>query len=244
MDPKRNPPNPETVSAVWGPPTSWSLIRQAAGNAAEDRTQLAWEELVDRYRAPAEKSLRRMIRNHPDTEEIVHDFFAYLYEKRLLPKADPKLGKFRCFIQGVIRNFARQRLRANRSWSHAGENVPEPGVLPGSPEFERLEELEWANGVLHNAVGRLLKAQPRDAELLLRCYGVAPFPETPRQALCQETGLTMNALNVAVHRARERLRTLVIDEIRQTVATAGDMEEEVQLVCERLIGAHPGLMDD
>lgn len=240
---KENRPE-ERVSAVWGPPTSWSLIRQAAGPSDLDRTQVAWEELVDRYRVPIEKSLRRIIRSHPDAEEIVQDFFAYLYEKKLLPKADPKLGKFRCFLQGVIRNFARQRLRNSRSWTSIKDGTPEPEAQYGSSEFERQEEQEWAHGVLQNAVGRLLKAQPRDGELLLRCYGVVPYPETDRQALCQERGLSMNALNVAVHRARERLRGMLIDEVRQTVASAGDMEEEVQLVCERLLAAYPGLMSD
>jgi len=54
-------------------------------------------------------------------------------------------------------------------------------------------------------------------------------PGRPSQAkIARELGMTENAVKQAFHRLRQRYRLLLREEIAQTVAAPGDVEEELQ----------------
>ena len=77
------------------------------------------------------------------------------------------------------------------------------------------------------------------AEALVRRSGLnSDVAIAPVQALSQEFGVTDNQLSVALHRAKQRLRELILEEIRDSVASAEEASEEVNDMFRAL--RHPG----
>ena len=229
----------------WGATTQWSLIFNAAGRDDAKRLQQAWRELVERYRGPVLQSIRRQLGNRPEADEIAADFFTYLYEKGVLPKIDPEIGRFRCFIQGVIRNYVKHA-RRSLPGARGGSDALLDNLAGGSgiETFEQEEQAAWANAVLEHALERLREARPRDANLLIQAYGLAGHEPVPRRQLCEGAGLSENAVNVAVHRARNVLKQHILEEVQELVARPQDFLDEVKLIYDTLLSAYPGLAQD
>ncbi|MBI5364322.1 MAG: hypothetical protein HZA53_14175 [Planctomycetes bacterium] len=235
--------NPDESRDDWGAPTRWSLIERAAGQRPEAEAHHAWRELLQRYHSAVEQSMRRALHNHPQWPEAAADFFAYLFEQELLPRVDRNQGRFRCFMQGVVRRYA---LNWRRTTGRAASADLDELELPGAEaeaEFEREEESAWAEAILRSAVKRFQAAHPRDAEFLLRAYGIAPWPASTREELCAAFDVNESALNVAIHRARKRLAKEIEEEIRELVQGRVDFEAERELLLARLRSAHPGFLD-
>jgi DNA-directed RNA polymerase specialized sigma24 family protein len=230
---------------MWGPPTRWSVVRRAADPAPglEPERERAWRDLIERYREPVAASLARALRGDPSASEATDQFFGYLVEHGILRKADPEQGRFRCYVQGVVRRFALHWRRATR----AGEALELEEDLPlghAAEPAEEADEARWASQVLSHAAARLFAEHPRDAELLLAMFGLPPFASASREELCTRFGLSADAFNVALFRARARLRERVLIEVRDTVATADDFEREREWIIERLMAAHPQLVTE
>jgi DNA-directed RNA polymerase specialized sigma24 family protein len=235
-----------TVSGdLWGPATNWSLIERARGRDGIDARVEAWRALVDRYTHPISVGLRRRLPSHL-VEDGASTFLSYLFEKGLLERLDPERGRFRAFVQGVMRRWVKSYLR----YEHRGQGVPledvGPVVVGGGrdPELERHEEDDWASQVLRHGLERLEQTTPDDARLLRAAYGLPPDESQVRDGLARAEGLTVNALNIRLHRARGRLRAAIDEELRALCSTEEAWEEERQLLIGRLLEAHPRLLDD
>ena len=229
----------------WGAATQWSLIFQAAGSDDRKSLQEAWRELIGRYRQPVLQSIRRQLGNRPEAEDVAEDFFTYLYEKDVLPKVDPEMGRFRCFMQGVIRNYVKQARRSLPA-GRGGEAgfLAELAVDDEVEKFEQQDQAAWADAVLDHALARLRDTRPRDAEILAQAYGLGGTPGVSRRELAEQNGLNENALNVAVHRARSVLKQYLLEEVQELVARPQDFLDEVKLIYDTLLSAYPGLAQD
>lgn len=230
---------PKPTQDSWGRPTRWTLIRRAAKAPDQNEVARAWEELVARYRDPVHRSVARVLGHHPAAEDIAEDFFAYLFSEGLLDKADASVGRFRCFIQGVIKRYARQQARKQQSRAVDLDDAAPPSV--DSADAEEREEAEWALTILHNATQELMRRNPRDGELLLRASGIPPYAMSSRDDLCKRFNMKRNAINVAVHRARQILRELIESEIAETVDSADALAQEKKVMTDRLMDARPEL---
>jgi RNA polymerase sigma-70 factor (ECF subfamily) len=124
----------------------------------------------------------------PDAEDLTHDVF----ERALRYRAsyDPAKGKPLHWLLGIAR-----RVIDDRAASRLSREVADPG-RPASAEMEAdaLRRLD-----LHVALARL---GGRDRDLLALRYGA---DLTTRQ-MAEILGLSTNAVEVALHRARARLR--------------------------------------
>jgi RNA polymerase sigma factor (sigma-70 family) len=227
---------------AWGGETDWDLIRRVSGRGEDVDPEKAWLQLVERYRVPVKRLLRRMLRNHPGSDDAADDFFSYLFQKQILPKADPEQGRFRCYIQGVMKRYARSWLHAV-SMPRAEEDVDgiDFGAHGESSELEREEELMWAEAVLGHALERLRRDFPKDAELLVRFYGIGGVKPTSGDELAKQDGRKDNSVHVAVHRARGRLHKSLMSELAPMVSTQAEFDEERRFLVTRLLAAHPGL---
>ncbi len=234
------------TSDPWGPQTEWTVILGAAGKVEGSDLEGVWRELVERYREPVMRAVKRQLHYSPEAEGIANEFFAYLFERNVLPKIDPDQGRFRCYIQQVLRRYV---LHANRTMS-PGKGVASLDDLDFDGEAdatddgaEGREEDEWASAVLANAIARLEKEQERNARLLLSAYGIPPHEKIDRKELREAEGLTKQALDVAIFRARRELGRLIIDEVRGTVASEEDFESELDMIKDRLLASHPALLE-
>lgn len=225
----------------WGGETDWGLIRAASGEAAGLERERAWRRLVARYERPVRRLLGRHLRGDPSAEDATSDFFSDLFLQQILAKADPDQGRFRCYVQGVVRRYALQWRRAGRA--RPAEDVDDIDVgAESDPRAEREEEAIWATAVLEHALEALRATSPRDAEVLERTYGLNGVTRVDSARLARELGLTANALDVARTRARKRLRLAIVDELRPMVSRGEELDLELRLLEERLLEAHPGLV--
>ena len=97
---------------------------------------------------------------------------------------------------------------------------------------ERIYERRWAATVLEQVLNVLKEeyAATANAALfdsltqLLTDEPGAP----PRAEIAAQFGMSENALTQAFHRFRQRYQSLLREEIAQTVATPGDIEDELR----------------
>jgi RNA polymerase sigma-70 factor (ECF subfamily) len=190
--------------------TQWTLVQRAGQDGTpgtrSSRDQ-AWADLVERYRHPVERTVRYWLRGHSQAEEAVDDFFAYLLVQRVLPKADRERGRFRCFLQGVIRRYVQNWRRATRPVGRGtAEDEEEDAILAmassadAADEVELAEERAWAEGLLEDALRRLCEDKPRDGALLVSSLGLDAGAAADRESLAASAGLTPNALRASPRR--------------------------------------------
>jgi RNA polymerase sigma factor (sigma-70 family) len=231
----------------WGGETDWNLIREVSGGSGANRDH-AWMQLVERYRIPVRRVLRRLLRDDPASDDAANDFFSYLFQKEIMSKIDPGQGRFRCYIQGVMKNYARSWRRSSVMPRAQGDgtaiDVAEIDVAADgqAADFEREEELVWAEAVLEHAIERLARDAKDYADLLVRFYGLGGMTPVSGDKLAREKNVTDNALHVTLHRARGKLHAALLDELRPMVSTREELVLERQLLVARLIAAHPGLL--
>ncbi|MBI3273289.1 MAG: sigma-70 family RNA polymerase sigma factor [Planctomycetes bacterium] len=225
--------DPTTHGPSAFPPTAWSLLgRIAAGGAERDG---AIEAIARLYWKPVYVYLRRKGRPESEAPDLVQSFFIHLLEKDLLARPDPARGRFRNWLRAVLEHFLANEARLRTALKKGGGRKPlsleldvaESAVRSGSeltPEeaFHRT----WALEVLERAFARLsreYKAAGKDR--VLRAL-------RQRLALPEEDGAESPAAGpkvdgVTLHRARKRLKALILDEVGDSVRDPGALDEEV-----------------
>ena len=101
---------------------------------------------------------------------------------------------------------------------------------PVTPEMTY--ERKWASTILERALSRLQGeyAGTRNAALFDSLTQLLPDePGAPSRAdIAAQFGMTENAVTQAFHRFRQRYQSLLRQEIAHTVATPGDIEDELR----------------
>lgn len=233
--------NPDSLKDPWGQTTRWTMVMDAVDSRDAAAREAAWRFLIERYRQPVHAAIRRMMGSRADLSPVVDSFFSYAFERGALSRADKKRGKFRCFLQGVIRNFVRESQRGTEV-SAADIETANALTSDASSPLESQEETEWAITVLGHSLEALVAAMPRDAKILMRTYGVMGHDAASTDELAAETGMNKNALYQAVFRSKEKLRELLLQEVLRTVETPIDLDEEMTMIETRLMAAFPGLL--
>lgn len=95
----------------------------------------------------------------------------------------------------------------------------------GGESPDRKFERQWATEVLERALGRLKGEQQGKA---LEVFKLAHGADAVTNAeIASRLGMTPDAVAAALHRARKRLRELLLAEVGATVADAGEAEKEL-----------------
>lgn len=232
---------PDSGPDSWGGETDWNLIRNASGGAQGIDRDHAWVRLVERYRGPVRRVLGRHLRDDPDAEEATNDFFSDLFQRQqILNRADPEQGRFRCYIQGVMRRYALQWKRSRTLPRATDLDAIDVGLDDSDAACEREEEVLWADAILEHALERLASGSPRDAEIVTRFYGLLGRERATSEDLAREKNMPVATFHVALHRARARLKSALLEELRPMVASREDLQQETQFLVGRLMAAHPG----
>lgn len=231
--------------------TRWSLVaRSGAADAATARRALG--ELCEQYWFPLYAHARRQGHDDDDARDLVQSFCAQLLERGGLAAATPTAGRFRHYLLGAFANFSLNQVRAARAgkrggdattiaWHDAAERYAPEARSQDAPEqvFER----RWAFALLDRAMERLRVdyATPRRRELwdVLQPALLAGDDRGATAAMAARLGTSDGAVRVAMHRLRSRWRELVRDEVAQTVADPGDIDDELQALQAALAGGRP-----
>ena len=228
--------------------THWSVVRSAAHT---DTTQAhdALAKVCQTYWHPLYAYVRRRGYSPEDAEDLTQGFFAALLQRKGVSTVNPDKGRFRSFLLASLNHFLLDEWDKSRAQKRGGDKVisldtgaaetwlnqvPAKDITP-----EKAFELRWAITLLEQ-VYRILEGEYRregKGELfeVLRGTLAGPGNSAPYAELGQRLGMTEGTVKVAVHRLRQRYRTLLRETIAETVATEAEAEDELRYLL-RIVG--------
>jgi RNA polymerase sigma-70 factor (ECF subfamily) len=221
--------------------TQWSVVLAAQGRSA--RADEALEKLCRTYWWPLYGFVRRNGYTPEEAQDLTQGFFALLLERRDLDVVRREKGRLRSYLLVSLKNFLakarRRELTLRRGEGRALVPLHEllererANLEPADTlSADRIYERRWALTLLEQVLTRL-ESEYRsagNAKLFDRLNEfLSDEPGRRSQAdVAAELGMTENALKQAFHRLRQRYRQLLRNEIAQTVAVPGDVEDELR----------------
>ena len=221
--------------------THWSVVLEAQGESPA--AQEALEKLCRTYWRPIFAFLRRQGRPPAEAEDITQGFFAQLLERGSLDAVRREKGRLRSFLLGGLKLFlADEQRRAMAIKRGKGQRLisleelrPDDRIEmePADPTTaEMIYERRWALTVLERVLSRLKDeyGAASNAALFDSLKELLPDePGSPSQAeIAARLGMTENSVRQAFYRFRQRYQALLREEIANTVATPGDIEDELR----------------
>ena len=228
--------------------TRWSLVLQARGDDGAARPAL--EALCRAYRPPALAYVRSRGYGSHAAEDLVQAFFERFLEHAWHAGADPDRGRFRAYLLTMLKRHlmtAAAELATNKrggaaiveSIDDASESLAADASSDPDQSFERA----WAVTVLGRAFEELRQEAERSGKQVLfdalREFLIERPDEADYARVASELGLRRNTLAVAVHRLRNRLRTLIHAELTDTTEGAADLQRELHDLNKALDTARP-----
>jgi RNA polymerase sigma factor (sigma-70 family) len=221
--------------------THWSIVVQAQGESPA--AQEALEKLCRIYWRPIYSFIQQRAIASEEAQDVTQAFFADLLEHKSLTAVRKEKGRFRSYLLGALKYFlADERRRAMAIKRGKGQRLipleelrtdERTEVEPTDPvTAEQVYERRWASTVLERVLGLLRNeyVAAGNATLFNSLKQLLPDePGAPTQAdIAAQLGMTANAVRQAFHRFRLRYQLLLREEIAHTVATPGDVEDELR----------------
>lgn len=227
--------------------THWSVVL-TAGKTDTTRAQDALAKLCRIYWRPLYAYVRRRGYSAHDAEDLTQEFFARLLERNDVATVSPERGKFRSYLLGAMNHFlsdewdkARAQKRGGGKIIHLDTTVAEAMHAEISDDTlspEKLFDQRWAITVLEEVHERLRREHERDGKSeqfeALRFSLMGERSAVPYSELATELGMSEGAVKVAVHRLRQRYRTLLRELIAETVATPDEIKDELSYLMQAL----------
>ena len=221
--------------------THWSVVLEAQGESPAAHEAL--EKLCRTYWRPIFAFLRRQGIPPEEAEDITQGFFAELLERRSLSAVRKEKGRLRSFLLGGLKYFLaneqRRAMAAKRGKGQrpipleefrAGERIETEPAGPMTPD--QIYERRWALTLLERVLNRLKDEYHAadNATLFDSLKELLPDePGSPSQAaIAVRLGMSENAVRQAFYRFRQHYQALLREEIAHTVATPGDIEDELR----------------
>jgi len=221
--------------------THWSVVLGAQGESPA--AQEALEKLCRIYWRPIYSFVRRQGIGPADAEDLTQGFFASLLEHRNLDAVRREKGRLRSYLLSAVKHFLTdEHRRAMAIKRGKGERLipleelrteEQSGMEPADPlTAERIYERRWASTLLDRVLGRLEdQYRVRGNAALFDSFNqlLGDEPGAPSHAdIAARVGMTENAVSQAFHRFRQSYQSLLRQEIANTVATPGDIENELR----------------
>jgi len=221
--------------------THWSVVVEAQGESPV--AQEALEKLCHIYWRPIYSFVQRQGVAPEEAEDVTQAFFVDLLEHKNLTAVRKEKGRFRSYLLGALKYFlADERRRAMAIKRGKGrrliplEELSREERIETEPAdtvtAEQIYERRWASTVLQHVLGVLKNeyVAAGNGALFDSLKQLLPDePVSPSQAdIAGQLGMTANAVRQAFHRFRQRYQLLLREEIAQTVATPGDVEDELR----------------
>jgi RNA polymerase sigma-70 factor (ECF subfamily) len=221
--------------------TQWSVVLSAQGKSPS--AQEALEKLCRTYWWPLYGFVRRQGCSPEEAQDLTQGFFARLLERRDLDSVRREKGRLRSYLLTSLKHFMANANRSATAIKRGQGRVPVPLEELLSRERAELEpadtlsadriyERRWAVTLLDQVLARLGKEYRAagNASLFEQFEQfLADQPDRLSQAqIAEKLGMTENAVTQAFHRFRLRYRELLREEIADTVAAPGDVQDELR----------------
>jgi RNA polymerase sigma-70 factor (ECF subfamily) len=222
-------------------PTRWTVVL-AAGQGKDAEAQAALAHLCESYWFPLYAFVRRRGHSPEDAQDLTQEFFAQLLAHNWVAGADRQKGRFRTFLLMVLKRFLAKEWDKVKALKRGGQARVVPfrfdtaetryAQEPADTRTpEQMFEKQWALTLLQNVLQQLRRAYAQDGKgewfARLEPTLIGSREGQPYAALAAELGMTEGAVKVAAHRLRERYRECLKEEIAQTVASPGEVNEEL-----------------
>jgi RNA polymerase sigma-70 factor (ECF subfamily) len=222
--------------------THWTVVL-AAGLKDRPESSAALQKLCTAYWYPLYAFIRRRGYTVEEAEDLTQEFFYRFLERDSLMNVSPAAGKFRSFLLVCVKNFlANERERA-QTQRRGGGRPPIP-LEGGAAETryslepadhltpEVLFERRWAFTVLDRTLEVLRQeyARREKSGVFDEMKGFLPGGRAgaSRSELAAKRGISVGAVDVAIHRLRQRFGALLREQVAQTVSSEGEVEEEIR----------------
>src|SRR5262249_2125500 len=228
------------------PSTHWSVVLAAGRSQVEPQAaQAALAELCQTYWVPLYSFVRSRGYTMHDAQDLTQSFFAYLIERKIYARVDRQKGRFRSFLLASLKNFLADTSDRERTLKRGGgqkflplheEQIKEAESVFQNHRTANTEELifdrSWAEALVAAALERLSADYRSEAkeklfnELRIFVAGCAGPPPGYAE-LADRLGMMESTLRSHVTRLRARYRQALRAEVRQTVDTEAEVDEEL-----------------
>jgi len=230
--------NPPGVFAT----THWSVVFKAGETQSPQHTE-ALRSVCENYWYPLYAYARRRGRSPEDAQDLTQEFFRRLLQNNFLDRADQSQGRFRTFLLSAFEHLlSNEQAHANRLKRGGGRALASLNEETAEGRYriepadqltpERAYERHWALGLLDAARHRLREeyAAPEKQAIYqqLERYLSGSRDEGGYAQAAEKLGMSEAAVKVGVHRLRRRYGELLRAEIRQTVGSPAEVEEELR----------------
>ena len=223
----------------------------AARGADSSEARAALSSLCESYWYPLYAYVRRRGADPDDACDLTQGFLTSLLERRDFETLQRERGRFRAFLLASLKHFLSNDTARRLAQKRGGGSVLsltfddaegryrfEPAE-PATPES--LYERRWALTVMERVLASLRsewEASGRAAEFddLKACLLGEP-PEGGYAALAAKFNSTEGAVRTAIHRLRRKFQTRLRQDIAETVADAGEVDDEVKYLIRALNAA-------
>ncbi len=228
--------------------TRWSLILSAANFGTEEqKAREALAELCRTYWQPIFLFVRARGYSIEDAQDLTQDFFVTILRNNWLQHADRNRGRFRSLLLRSLQNFlinAAEKTHAHKrggdvefvSWDDWMAEAPSQALDSLPPE--RIFDLVWATTVVERAFQRLREECESKGKLWLfqplSSHLTDERDEVSYAKLSAELKMAETAVKKQLHNMRHRYRSLLRDEVSQTVEDRADVDDEIRYLCASL----------
>jgi RNA polymerase sigma-70 factor (ECF subfamily) len=232
------------------PTTHWSQV-VAAQDPAAPEARLALTALCTDYWYPIYVFIRRRGVGPDEAADLTQDFFARLLEPGALAVASPLRGRFRSFLRGACAHFLSNHRDREQALKRGGgfrlisfDRLEAQGrfgrelahELTAERAFERTWALTLLDRVRHRLDAELVRSRNRPLLDRLRPSVFGEAVAESYRAIAEELGVSESAVRMAAHRLRGRYRTLLREEIAQTIEDPAEVDSEIAALMASLTG--------
>lgn len=229
--------------------TQWSLVAAARpGEASETRAREALAELCRVYWYPLYVFARTRGNSAADAQDLTQAFFVHIVEKGGFVSADRARGRFRSYLLGAMKHFLTNEWRRTQAqkrggrvqfveWDALDPETRYAGTTGRSEEPEQVFDREWARAVVAGALLALrteMAGTGKSRQFDALKGSLTGEDDAPRSEIAARLGVSENAVKVAIHRLRQRYRTLLRAAVAETVDNEQDLDDEMRHLVEVL----------
>jgi RNA polymerase sigma-70 factor (ECF subfamily) len=222
--------------------THWSVVL-AAGEEGSEQASAALSRLCQTYWFPVYAFIRKRGHSPEQAQDFTQEFFATFLEKNYVARAARDRGRFRVFLMASVQNFLHNQHDKAQAQKRGGgqtllsldyELAEERYRVEPAEESDpaKIFEQQWTAMLLESVLNRLrdeFSAEGRVGlfeDLQAHLWGDAE--SIPYAQLGQKCGLKESSIKTIAHRLRQRYREMLREEIAQTVAMPGEVDDEIR----------------
>ena len=237
--------------------TRWSVVLSCADSQASTQTvRNALAQLCQTYWRPIFAFVSRSGYSIQDAQDLTQDFFLMVLEGHLLQRADPSRGRFRSLLIKALKDFlndARDKKRARKrggdvqfvAWDEWMAELPSQLSISARESEnwppEKIFDVRWAATVVEHALNRLgeeceRRGRRRIFDALSSCLS-AEREDVSYASFSKTLGVPETAVKRLVHQLRKRYRSLLREEVAETVEKREEVDDELRYLCAALAAA-------